>query len=133
MFQANNSWSDEQVEQMVGDLLRVGVLLATVVVLIGGILYLVHDGMRPGDWRFFHGEPADLRSPTGIVQDAWAGSARGLIQLGLLVLIATPVARVAFSLIAFGRQRDWTYVVITGIVLAVLLGSLIFGHPEGRH
>ena len=48
------------------------------------------------------------------------GRGRALIQLGLLLLIATPVARVAFSVFAFERQRDWTYVGITLFVLAVL-------------
>ena len=48
-----------------------------------------------------------------------------MIQLGLLLLIATPVARVAFSLVAFIRQRDRTYIVITTIVLGLLLYSLM--------
>jgi uncharacterized membrane protein len=51
-----------------------------------------------------------------------------MIQLGLLFLIATPVARVAFSVYAFMRERDKTYVIITLIVLAILLYSLF-----GRH
>ena len=51
-----------------------------------------------------------------------------MIQLGLLVLIATPIARVAFSLVAFALQRDRIYVIVTLIVLAVLLYSLTGGH-----
>jgi uncharacterized membrane protein len=53
---------------------------------------------------------------------------RGLIQLGLLILIATPIARVAFSVVAFLYQRDWTYVVVTLIVLGLLVYSLLGGH-----
>ena len=56
---------------------------------------------------------------------------RGLIQLGVLLLIATPVARVVFSAWAFARQRDWTYVLVTLFVLAVLLFGLFYGQPEG--
>jgi uncharacterized membrane protein len=48
-----------------------------------------------------------------------------VIQLGILVLIATPVARVLFSMLGFALERDWMYVVITAIVLALLLYSLI--------
>jgi len=70
------------------------------------------------------GEPTDLRSVSGIVKDALAFRGRGLIQLGLLVLIATPVARVAFSVAAFAMQRDRLYVVVALIVLAVLMCSL---------
>jgi uncharacterized membrane protein len=51
-----------------------------------------------------------------------------IVQLGLLLLIATPVARVAFTLVAFVLQRDRTYVVVTSIVLALLLYGLVFGN-----
>ena len=54
---------------------------------------------------------------------------RGLIQFGLLLLIAVPVARVAFSVVAFALQRDRTYVVVTLIVLAVLLYGLTRAGP----
>ena len=47
-----------------------------------------------------------------------------LVQLGLVVLLLTPVARVAASVVGFMLERDWLYVAITAIVLAVLLASL---------
>jgi uncharacterized membrane protein len=53
------------------------------------------------------------------------GRGRGLIQLGLLFLIATPIARVAFSIVGFAIERDRMYVVFTLIVLAILLYSLL--------
>lgn len=59
--------------------------------------------------------------------DALELRSRGIIQLGLLLLLATPVARVAFSIYAFAHQRDLTYVFITSIVLAILLYSLASG------
>jgi uncharacterized membrane protein len=116
------------VDPSLGNLLRAGVLLAAVVVFGGGVLYLARHGTEPADYRVFRGEPADLRSPVGIVTDALAPRGRGLIQLGLLLLIATPVARVAFSVFAFARQRDTTYVGATLIVLALLLYSLFSAH-----
>jgi uncharacterized membrane protein len=113
------------VESFVGNLLRGGVILAATVVAIGGVLYLVrYGGTQPGQ-GVFHGEPADLRSVAGIVLDALHMSRRGIIQLGVLLLIATPIARVAFSIVAFLQQRDGKYVVVTLIVLAGLLYSLI--------
>jgi uncharacterized membrane protein len=117
-------WTDQQVEQVIGNLLRYGVLTAALVTLAGGIVYLARHGSEPADHRLFVGEPADLRTVSGIVADALAFRGRGLIQLGLLLLIATPVARVAFSAYAFLRQRDYLYVAITLLVLAVLLVSL---------
>ena len=117
-------WSDERVDALLGRLLRVGVLLAAAIVAFGGVIYLLKYGGSTPAYADFRGEPADLRSPAGIVRAALALRGRGLIQLGLLVLIATPVARVAFSLFAFARQRDRTYVAVTGFVLLLLVLSL---------
>jgi uncharacterized membrane protein len=127
MAQQNSGWSDERVERILGTLLRAGVIIAALVVLAGGVLFLVRHGGEPADHRVFQGEPADYRTLTGIVVAALSGTGRGIIQLGLLLLIATPVARVLFSVIAFARQRDHIYVVLTLIVLAVLLGGLFLG------
>jgi uncharacterized membrane protein len=122
-------WSDEQVEQVVGNLLRLGVIVSALVVLAGGVLFLVRYGHEPvKDRHEFKEEPEEFRKPGLIVRAAARGSSRGLIQLGLLLLIATPVARVVFSAFAFLRQRDYTYVAITLLVLAVLLYSLFSGH-----
>ncbi len=117
-------WTDQRVDAIIGNLLRVGVLLAATVVLLGGGLYLVQRGSTVPDYRVFHGEPAYLRGVSGILREARALDGRGLIQLGLLLLLATPIARVGFSVVAFALQRDRTYVVVTLIVLAVLLYSI---------
>lgn len=119
--------ADDQVERTIGNLLRVGVLLAAAVTAAGGVIYLAHHGGETADDSVFRGEPADLRGPAGVVRDALTGSGRGLIQLGALLLIATPVARVAFTISAFGRRRDVLYVVVTLVVLALLLFSLFGG------
>ena len=127
MSEPTNGWSDNRLELIIGNLLRAGVLTAAVVVLVGGAMYLFRYGATVPHYRIFHGEPADLRGVSGILTDAWSLRSRGVIQLGLLLLIATPVARVIFSLIAFALERDLTYVVVTLIVLAVLLYSLAGG------
>src|SRR5262245_18723223 len=106
MAEGGRGWSDEQVEQFLGNLLRAGVVVAAAVVLAGGPLYLARHGGEPADHRVFRGEASDYRSPSGIVAGAWGLRGRGLIQLGLLLLIATPVARLALSAVAFARQRD---------------------------
>src|SRR5690242_17452867 len=118
---AGGGWSDERVEQFLGNLLRAGVVLAAVVVLAGGAVYLARHGGERADHKVFRGEPEDLRSPSGIVRDALSLSGRGIIQLGLLLLVATPVVRVALSAVAFARQRDRLYFLLTLFVLAVLL------------
>jgi len=117
-------WTDEQVEQILGNLLRGGVILAAGVVAVGGVLYLMRYGANSPNYHVFHGEPADLRGLSGILTDVMSLHRRALIQLGLLLLIATPIARVIFSVFAFAKQRDYTYVIVTLIVLGVLIYSL---------
>jgi len=119
--------SDYQVEQTIGNLLRWGVITAAVVVFLGAVLYLARNGLKDPEYKVFHGEPGDFDSPVKIVRHALSLDGQGLIQLGLLLLIATPVARVIFSVYAFARQRDNLYVILTLIVLAVLLYSLFAG------
>jgi len=125
--------SEERVEQVMGNLLRIGVIASALVVLVGGLLYLRQDGRQPApDLRAFQGQPEQLRNPAGILHESAALEPRGLIMLGLLLLIATPVARVMFSIAAFALQRDRLYVLFTLLVLAVLLYSLFNGYLTGR-
>ncbi len=118
-------WTDQRIENIVGNLLRAGVILSAVVVVFGGVLYLIKYGHVPSEYRIFRGEPTDLKSISGIVRDAFALHSRGIIQAGLLLLIATPVARVAFSIFGFAEEKDRMYVAFTVIVLLILLYSLI--------
>ncbi len=115
---------EKRFESLIGTMLRVGVILAAGLVFVGGVLYLVKFGGVKPDYRIFRGGASDLRFMHAIVVDAAARRSRGLIQLGLLILIATPVARVAFSVIAYISERDWLYTAITLLVLAILLYSL---------
>ena len=127
MSESRRPWSDEQVEQIVGNLLRIGVIAAAIVVFAGGIIYLMRYGANLPDYSIFHGEPAEFRNVEGIMKAAFGLRSRGLIQLGLLFLIATPVARVVFSVFAFALQHDRVYIVVTLIVLGVLIYSLAGG------
>ncbi len=121
------AWSDFQIEEIVGNLLRVGVIIAAAVVLVGAGVFLARHATEARGYRIFQGEPAQLTEVPAIVKAAATGSGRAIIQLGLLILIATPVARVVFSLVAFALERDWMYVGVTLIVLAVLVYSLAGG------
>jgi uncharacterized membrane protein len=122
---STQSHAEFRTEQMIGLLLRAGVVTAASVVIVGGILYLLghcHDMMHI---KTFHGEAQSLRTPAGILSAAFHGNARAIIQLGLVLLVATPVARVLFSAIAFAVERDRLYVGLTLVVLAVLAFSLL--------
>lgn len=116
---------DRRIELMLGNLLRIGVMLAAVVVLIGAVIYLARYAWQPADFSVFRGEASALRSLPAIFGGATHLHGKSIIQFGLLLLIATPVARVVFSAIGFAIERDYLYVGLTLIVLAVLLFSLI--------
>ncbi len=118
---------DYPVDLLIGSLLRRGVLCAASLVLLGGIIYLFHQGFALPDYKVFRGEPPELRHIWGIIRSAFSFHGEGLIQLGLLALIATPIARVLLSIFIFLRQRDKMYVVITCLVLVVLSYSLFYG------
>jgi uncharacterized membrane protein len=123
----SSAWTDHRVELVISNLLRAGVLLAAAVVLMGAAVFLARHGSSTPRYGVFLGEPADLRTPSGIVAEALALRGRGVIQLGLLILLLTPVARVAFSVFAFALQRDRLYIVVTLVVLGVLAFSLAGG------
>ena len=118
-------WTDQQVEITISVLLRVGVTLAAAVAIVGGILYLIHNGHDIPEDHIFRGEPADLRQVPGVLNDVLALRGQGIIQLGILLLILTPVARVAFSVFAFWQQRDRLYIIVTLIVLVILIHGLL--------
>jgi uncharacterized membrane protein len=112
-------------------LLRAGVLLSGLIVFAGGAYYLAAHGGEPANYRVFAGEPAVDRIIPRIVAGAFAWRARSVIQLGILALIATPVLRVAVSLVGFAMERDTKYVAITAVVLMLLLYSLMEGASGG--
>ena len=119
------SSSERQFEQLLSKLLKCGVLIASTVVLIGGVLYLIAHGAEPANYNLFQGELPIFCSPTGVLTAALSGNCNGIIQLGLLLLIATPIVRVIFSLLTFLWQRDFIYVTVTSLVLAGLVYSMI--------
>ena len=86
---------DQRIENIIAGMLRAGVILATALVLGGGVWYLFQSGAGRPVYGTFQGEPGVLRSVSGIVRGAVALDARSWIQLGLLVLIAIPLAELA--------------------------------------
>ncbi|HWB93257.1 MAG TPA: DUF1634 domain-containing protein [Puia sp.] len=112
---------DTDIETVIGYLLRYGVLSASLVVIAGGIVYLIRHGHQLPSYTQFSGEPDKLRNPRLMWQAVMRGEGRPLIQLGLLILIATPIARIAFSIFGYLLEKDYLYTVLTVIVLLVIL------------
>jgi uncharacterized membrane protein len=122
---------DLQMERLVRRPLQVGVLASMVLVLAGLLLF---GAVHPSRLTSPESLPALVESgakfPHTLGDVASAASdlaAEGIIAAGLLVLIATPVLRVALSVVGFAFQHDWVYVGLTALVLLVLLGSFLVG------
>ncbi|HLH17566.1 MAG TPA: DUF1634 domain-containing protein [Bryobacteraceae bacterium] len=112
--------TDELLDLIISRILQLGVLISALLVLAGGVWYLAGSAGVPqpfGHYQHGGGVRALLALPRSEV----------VILAGLLLLAATPVVRVAFSLFAFAVQKDWTYVAVTAVVLGVLLYSLLMG------
>jgi uncharacterized membrane protein len=116
---------DRRIEGIIGNLLRVGVLLAASIVFLGGALYLTQHAADRVSYAHFVAGGDTVRSIGGVFMAAVRLNSEGLIQFGLLLLIATPIARVAFAVVGFALEKDRLYVVVSLIVLAILAFSLL--------
>lgn len=119
---------DKDIEVFIGKFLRLGVIVSCAVAIVGGVLYLMKHGTQlMPDYGTFHGEETSYTSLTGIIKGLSSGSAREIIQLGVCILIATPILRIVLSLISFILEKDKLYVFITLIVLCIILTSMFGG------
>lgn len=119
-----NNIGDKDIEKIMGNLLRYGVLASAIIVVTGAILYLSQHGGEMPQYRKFSGEPKRITEVKEIWKAAFQGRGRSIIQLGLFVLIATPVARIVFSIIGYIVEKDFLYIIITITVLAIILLNL---------
>jgi uncharacterized membrane protein len=116
--------SDQGLEMAMGRMLQIGVTVAALVVLLGGILYLKESGGAQPDYQHFHGAPAGLVSVHGILSGLSHFDTQSVIAFGILLLIATPICRVIFGVVGFALLRDRFYAAVSTVVLAILLFSL---------
>ena len=116
---------DRRLETIVGRLLQAGVLLAATTVFAGGVLYLFGHHGEPANYHAFAAGSAATRTLSGIVRAVAAGNSLALIQLGLLLLVLTPIARVGVALVGFLLERDRLYATVSLIVLLILAFSLL--------
>lgn len=115
---------DKDIESQMGSLLRTGVITSAVIVFLGGVLYLFQKGKELPHYNRFVGEPHKLINVKEIFTDAFNLNSMAILQVGVLVLLATPIARVIFSVIGFIEEKDKMYIIITLIVLGIIAFSL---------
>ncbi len=120
------------IQQLIGNTLRWGVILACLLATIGGVYYLMEHGLDPvPDYRHFDIASAAAQTNYTTLGGLWQGILHGdaasCVQVGVIVLILTPIARVVLSLFDFIVEQDWLYVSITAIVLAVIISNSLGG------
>lgn len=125
-------WGERDVEQYIGKLLRYGVMLSCAITIFGGVIYLCqHKGVMvdysPVPTGMAFGVDEYLRELNTIFPRMLDFDGAAIVQFGVLVLIATPIIRVAFSAFSFLIEKDYLYVVITLIVLAIILANMFLG------
>jgi uncharacterized membrane protein len=126
--------ASRRVELLISNLLRTGVAVSLCLIVLGTALMYVHHPeylhRSAGPQRYLTASATFPHS----VRDVWRGllafHGQAVITLGLLTLIATPVMRVAVSILGFLYERDRAYVVITTIVLLLLILSFALGAVE---
>jgi uncharacterized membrane protein len=121
------TFDDARMEAIMGRLLQVGVLLSASVVLAGGVMFLRAHSGDPASYRAFVAHPLELRHPAALLRGIARGDAAAIIELGILLLIATPICRVIFAVVGFAIERDRLYVAVSLTVLAVLLFGMLRG------
>ena len=112
-------------EMAMSRMLQIGVTIAALVVLLGGVMYLAQNGGSLRDYQHFRAASPEATTLTGILASAAHLDPRGIMGVGILLLIATPVCRVIFGVIGFAILRDRVYTIISLIVLSVLLYSFL--------
>ena len=120
------------IQQLIGNTLRWGVILACLLATIGGVYYLMQHGLDPvPDYRHFDVASAAAQTNYTTLGGLWQGILHGdaasCVQVGVIVLILTPIARVVLSLFDFIVEQDWLYVSITAIVLAGIISNSLGG------
>ena len=116
---------DQRLETAMGRMLQIGVTVAALVVLFGGVLYLEHFRGPMPNYQQFHGAPTAYESVRGILRGLATLDSQSLIAFGILLLIATPICRVIFGVVGFSLLRDRFYAAVSVIVLIILMLSFV--------
>ena len=127
MAAGKHKFRDTDMQAVLGWVLRIGVIVSFSVVFIGGVLYLYRHGAETLEHTKFTGIP-DFTQSGGIIHGILNFRGRSVIQLGIILLIATPIMRIIFSAIGFALEKDRMYVGISLLVLLIIIFSSMSGH-----
>jgi len=120
-------FKDTDIQSLIGKVLRTGMIVSISIVFFGGIFYLVRHGHSIPDYKKFDGIPPFMQHAGSLVVAATNLKGQAIIQLGIVLLIATPILRVVCSTIGFALEKDYLYVGISLLVLLIIFASMMGG------
>ncbi len=121
-------FKDTDIQLLIGRVLRMGMFLSMSVVFFGGIIYLYRHGHSIADYSEFKSISPFLLHAVSLVRGVYALRGQAIIQFGIILLIATPIVRVAFSVVGFIMEKDYMYTCISLMVLCIIFISMVSGH-----
>jgi len=113
---------------LLGRVLRAGTVISVSIVFFGGIIYLYRHGHSVADYSVWKGIPGFIQNAGSLIKGAFDLRGQAIIQLGIILLIATPIIRVIFSTIGFVLEKDYMYTGISILVLLIIFISMMSGH-----
>ena len=123
-----NKFKDKDMQAIIGWVLRIGVSASMILVFIGGVFFVFRHGHSIPDYKDFKGVPYFIHNTGGILEGVRNLKGQAIIQLGIILLIATPIIRVAFSAVGFIIEKDYLYTAISIIVLLIIFASMLTGY-----
>jgi len=120
-------FKDTDIQSLIGKVLRSGMVISMSIVFFGGIFYVIRHGHSIPDYKTFNRIPPFLQHPGSLAAAAFNLKGQAIIQLGIVLLIATPIFRVICSTIGFVLEKDYLYVGISLLVLLIIFSSMMSG------
>jgi uncharacterized membrane protein len=123
-----NKLNDTDIQLLLSKVLRAGTIISMSVVFLGGMLYIYRHGHSVVNYHKFTGIPDFIRYTSRLIPGAISFKGQSIIQIGIILLIFTPILRVFFSFIGFFLEKDYLYTCISVLVLVIIFASMLSGH-----
>ncbi|MDY0931451.1 DUF1634 domain-containing protein [Chryseobacterium sp. CFBP8996] len=123
-------FTDVDLNRSVGNLLRLGVILSVITSLIGFVKLFMEGFEMPKKYKLLNMGTSSDKVWSHFWETLCKGEGMAIIQLGILMLIFTPLMRIIFALIGYLKEKDYVYVIISSIVLAIMAISFFTGYAH---
>ncbi|RMZ59535.1 DUF1634 domain-containing protein [Chryseobacterium nematophagum] len=124
------NFTDVDLNRSVGNLLRLGVVLSVITSLIGFIKLFLEGFKMPKKYSLLNIGSSSEKVWGHFWNSLCKGEGMAIIQLGILLLIFTPLMRIIFALVGYLKEKDYVYVVISSIVLVIMAISFFTGYAH---